>query len=107
MTTTRTPVGAALLRLRQHLGLSQERFAAKVGLSEASVVRFEIYSDPGPKSLVRLADLARSVGLADVASVLDDAIARRFGAVAPGRVAELVKAQASAQSTWPPQLERR
>jgi transcriptional regulator with XRE-family HTH domain len=97
----RTPVGDAVLRLRQHLQLSQERFAQKLGVSMSSTVRFEIYQDPGPRSLARLADLARNVGCPDIAAVFDDALAQRYGSVAPGRVAELVRAQASGRINEP------
>lgn len=54
----RTDLAARIRTLRQSLGLSQARFAARVGVDQSNVSRWENGALPDDAHIVRLADLA-------------------------------------------------
>jgi len=59
----------AVLTLRSAVGLTQERFAKRVGVSHRTIARYETEEQPGGHVLIRLAGLSlgeRHPELADV-----------------------------------------
>lgn len=67
--TTKSLKTSDLIReLRQQLNLSQEKFAAKLGVSFKTVNRWENgHSMPSPMALRLIAELRREVGQSDLA----------------------------------------
>lgn len=65
MLTTRSSSTSALVReLRQHLNLSQERFAANLGVSFKTVNRWENgHSTPSPMALRLIKDQLKRMGV--------------------------------------------
>lgn len=65
MLTTRSSSTSALVReLRQHLNLSQERFAANLGVSFKTVNRWENgHSTPSPMALKLIKDQLKKIGV--------------------------------------------
>lgn len=60
--TKSLPVSELVRQLRQHLNLSQEKFAAKLGVSFKTVNRWERgHSTPSPMALKLIEDLAQSI----------------------------------------------
>lgn len=66
---------AALVReLRRRVGLTQEKFAARIGVTYPTINRWENgRARPSPLALQRLEDLTRSLG-----KEADDLLARHF-----------------------------
>ncbi|MBD0269600.1 MAG: helix-turn-helix transcriptional regulator [Cyanobacteria bacterium Co-bin8] len=64
MSTTKSLQTAHLVRgLRQHLNLSQEKFAAKLGVSFKTVNRWEKgHTEPSPMALKLIEDLLETLG---------------------------------------------
>ncbi len=57
------PISDLVRHLRQHLNLSQEKFAAKLGVSFKTVNRWERgHSVPSPMALKLIEDLLESLG---------------------------------------------
>jgi transcriptional regulator with XRE-family HTH domain len=83
--TQATELNQAIRKLRQHFGDTQQSWASRLGLSIASVVRYELSGPPDAQILVRLADLAHKEKLKDVAEVLNTAVAQRVGALTWGK----------------------
>lgn len=63
----------AIKNLRLRLGLSQQAFAAKTGLSISSVTRYEKTRPPKSDVLVMFSGLAEEHGLRDIAEQLREA----------------------------------
>ena len=61
--TTCSPISELVRHLRQHLNLSQEKFAAKLGVSFKTVNRWEKgHTVPSPMALQLIEDLLKSLG---------------------------------------------
>jgi putative transcriptional regulator len=61
--TQSLPISDLIRHLRQHLKLSQEKFAAKLGVSFKTVNRWEKgHSLPSPMALKLIEDLLQSIG---------------------------------------------
>ncbi len=67
-------VQAAARQLRSALGLTQTEFAKRIGKGIATVQRYETQSAPSGPVLNRLAELAESQGLQDLAAVFRQAL---------------------------------
>src|SRR2546422_4249387 len=79
MSTTKASLLGKLQRLRQHLGLSQEELAAQLGVSFATVNRWEAgRSKPQRAQLAKFEKLWEEAGLDDEAATGDTP-------VSPGR----------------------
>jgi transcriptional regulator with XRE-family HTH domain len=67
---SRHPASAALIALREALGMSQQRLAVEIlHVSISTVGRWESFEPPTGETLLRLADIARSNGLDGIANV--------------------------------------
>ncbi|MBD1849301.1 helix-turn-helix transcriptional regulator [Leptolyngbya sp. FACHB-711] len=63
MPTASLPIADLVRHLRQHLNLSQEKFAAKLGVSFKTVNRWEKgHSLPSPMALKLIEDLLKTIG---------------------------------------------
>lgn len=69
--TQRTFLAHCIQRFRTALGLTQEEFAAKAGLSAASIAKYEVDAEPNVTALKKLAVLARRSGLEDYAKIFE------------------------------------
>jgi putative transcriptional regulator len=62
--TANIDIASWIRRLRAHTGLTQEKFAAKLGVTFPTINRWENQrSSPSPLALRQLENLAREVGL--------------------------------------------
>jgi len=69
----------AVRELRKHLGESQQAFSNRLGLSIATVVKYEAGREPTGKSLLALAQTAREAGRHDLASVFMRTLVHSLG----------------------------
>lgn len=65
--------------LRLAMGHTQQSFANFLGLSIATVVRYEISRAPKGRALAKLAKVAEEAGLHDIARRLHEALAEQLG----------------------------
>jgi len=66
-------VSEAVLTLRSAVGLTQERFAKRVGVSHKTIARYETDQPPGGNVLIRLAGISLGERHPELAEVFWDA----------------------------------
>jgi len=69
----------AVRELRSHLGESQQTFSNRLGLSIATIVKYEAGREPTGRALLGLAHTAREAGRHDLASVFMRTLVRSLG----------------------------
>lgn len=67
------PLQMAVVELRQKMRLSQQQLAVRLGIAVMTVSRWERTRTPSGRSLERLAELAASAGLKDLADQFQEA----------------------------------
>jgi transcriptional regulator with XRE-family HTH domain len=77
------PLIAAVRKLREGLGDTQQEFADRLGLAIATVVRYEHNRVPRGKALARLEQAASASGFDEYAALFRNALADEFGAPPP------------------------
>jgi len=76
----RTEAGAAdaIRALRVELGLTQQQFAARLGLTSRAIQRYEAGRIPSSEGLAQLVKIAAEAGLPDVAKLFAAALLREL-----------------------------
>jgi len=69
----------AVRELRKHLGESQQAFSNRLGLSIATIVKYEAGREPTGKALAQLAHAAGEAGRHDLAYLFARALVRELG----------------------------
>jgi transcriptional regulator with XRE-family HTH domain len=69
----------AVRELRTHLGESQQAFSNRLGLSIATIVKYEAGREPTGRALLQLAHAAREAGRHDLASIFMRTLVRSLG----------------------------
>ena len=77
--TPLSAAGEAVKALRQHLKMTQQRFAQEVGISINSIARYETGRTPRGRILITLQDLALRVGRQDLYEQFSSALVLEIG----------------------------
>lgn len=73
MTSEEQEVAEAVKSLRQAMGLSQQQFSDRLGVTVRTVARYELEKPPSGKTLLRFANVAEGVGRPDLKRIFGKA----------------------------------